>query len=318
MHICFKLPFFPCFLGVSGLILVSCTPQNRAFNAQKTNHFAMPASYNSAYYGGYAQPMPNNLSPYQARKIEKARLKAVRKADKSRQAQARRFPSAPNRHPYARPPVPQFQQWVDYEPQYMLYPGDQIDIVVSSAPELSRTLTVGPDGRVVMPMTEPVMAAGRSFTQLQNALQQQLSQQLRDPRITVTPRAYGPQQIFVGGEVTAQGTYTLPGPIGVLEAVYMAGGFLNTAKTGKVVVLRRAPNGGMMMRTVNIDRGLNAIGLYGDIIQLRRGDIIYVPKTSLAEVGVFVQNLRSALPFDFNVSYTFGDNGDNGITTVIQ
>ena len=90
-----------------------------------------------------------------------------------------------------------FQQWINYEPEYTLHPGDQLDIVVSSAPELSRTLTVGPDGRVVMPMSKPIMAAGRTFTQVQGELSAELSKQLRDPTLAVTPRAYSPEQIYV-------------------------------------------------------------------------------------------------------------------------
>lgn len=214
-----------------------------------------------------------------------------------------------------RPTGPLFQRWVDYEPQYRLYPGDQIDIVVSSAPELSRTLTVGPDGRIVMPMTEPIMAAGRTFTQLNDELTSQLAKQLRDPRIAVTPRAYGPEQIYVGGEVGQQGTYTLPGPIGVIEAIFMAGGLSPTAKSRQVAVLRRAPNGGMMMRVVDIGGGLMQKSPYNDIRQLRRGDIIFVPKTRLGEIAVWVQTFRQTWPVDFNLSYQFGSNG--GGTTVV-
>ena len=221
------------------------------------------------------------------------------------------------RMPRQIPNMPLFQRWVDYEPQYRLYPGDQIDIVVSSAPELSRTLTVGPDGRIVMPMTDPIMAAGRSFTQLQAELSAQLGKQLRDPRIAVTPRAYSPEQIFVGGEVQQQGTYTLPGPIGTVEAIFMAGGFAPTAQSRQVAVLRRAPNGGMMMRVVDIGGGLSRLGPYNDIRQLRRGDIIFVPRTRIAEVAVWMQTFRNAMPVDFNLSYTFGQDGGQG-TTVIQ
>jgi len=96
----------------------------------------------------------------------------------------------------------------------------------------------------------------------------------------------------------------------------MAGGLRDTAKTGQIAVLRRAPNGGMMMRTVNIGHGLNHINRYNDVIQLRRGDIIFVPKTRLAEIGIFVQSIRAALPVDFNLSYQLGTN--NGGTTVIS
>ena len=210
---------------------------------------------------------------------------------------------------------PMFQQWVDWEPNYTLTPGDQLDIVVSSAPELSRTLTVGPDGRVVMPMVRPIMAAGRSFTQLQAELTGELSKQLRDPTLAVTPRAYAPSQIYVGGSVNQPGTYTIPGRIGALEALFLAGGMAPGAKTKQVAVLRRAPNGGMMMRSVNIKNGLLNIREYNDNIQLRRGDIIFVPQTALAEVGNFVQAFRNTLPIDFNLSYQVGQNGFGTVIT---
>lgn len=219
-------------------------------------------------------------------------------------------------HPSAYRAPTQFQRWVDWEPQYTLVPGDQLDIVVSSAPELSRTITVGPDGRVIMPMAQPIMAAGRTFTQLQHALMAELGKQLRDPRISVTPRAYAPEQIFVGGQVGQPGTYTLASPIGALEAILMAGGLRPTAKGKEVVVLRRAPNGGVMMRTVNVKGGLKNIRRYDDVIQLKRGDVVFVPATGLAEVGMFVQNLRAALPVDFNLSYQFGQDGGNGTTVI--
>ena len=214
------------------------------------------------------------------------------------------------------PPPGMFQQWVNWEPEYTLVAGDQLDIVVSSAPELSRTLTVGPDGRVVMPMSQPIMAAGRTFTQVQQALVAELAKQLRDPRIAVTPRSYAPEQIYVGGQVGQPGTYTIPGRIGALEGILMAGGLRPTARSRDIAVLRRSPNGGMMMRTVNIRGGLLNIREYNDNIQLRRGDIIYVPQNTLGEVGTFMDGFRRALPVDFNLSYQFGNNG--GGTTVIS
>jgi len=227
--------------------------------------------------------------------------------------------------PAPHPGLGMFQQWVNYEPEYTLYPGDQLDIVVSSAPELSRTLTVGPDGRVVMPMSTPIMAAGRTFTQVQGELSAELGKQLRDPTLAVTPRAYSPEQIYVGGQVGQAGTYTMPGRIGALEAILMAGGMAPGARTSQVAVLRRAPNGGMMMRAVNIQNGLLNIREYNDNMQLKRGDIIFVPKTALNEVGNFMQALRAVIPFDFNVSYQFGNGGggtdpallNNGSTTTV-
>lgn len=273
-----KKRFIPCILGVSSLILAGCSPQFGPLKNMKTNHLKPR----------YTQVM----TPYGPKKVKV-------------------------RAPAPRAPMPQFQRWVDYEPEYKLYPGDQIDVVVSSAPENSGTLTVGPDGRIVMPLTGSVMAAGKTFQQVQGELENQLAKQLRDPRVSIRARAYAPQQIFVGGEVTQQGTYALPGPTGVIESLMMAGGVLPTARTHHVAVLRRAPNGGMMLRTVNIGGGLKNIAAYNDVIQLRRGDIIFVPKTRMAEIGTWVQQFRNMMPFDYNFSYQFGNN-NNGGTTVIS
>lgn len=283
-----KSRLFACIMGVSALSLAACTGPYSRNNPYKTNHLK---SYNMNHMGPSAAPR----GYYNSNKRQK------------------RMNSKRNQR--SMPMMPQFQQWVEYEPQYKLYPGDQVDIVVSSAPELSRTLTVGPDGRIVMPMTQPIMAAGRSFTELQQAISAQLAQQLRDPRIAVTPRAYAPAQVFVGGEVGTQGTYTLPGPIGAMEAILMAGGLSGTARSSKVAVLRRAPNGGMMMRTVNISNGMKNIMQYNDVLQLRRGDIVFVPKTHLAEIGTWVQTFRAALPVDLSLSYQLGNN--NGLTPII-
>lgn len=294
-----KSQFLACFSGVLALTLGACSAQNHRNPYLKTNHLRPYNVKTMSYYHNGKRIK----APYGARPGAMMRPNMLRKGPHPKLARLN-------------PNMPQFQQWVEYEPQYLIYPGDQLDIVVSSAPELSRTLTVGPDGRIVMPMTQPIMAAGRSFTQVQQMLSAQLGKQLRDPRIAVTPRAYGPQQIFVGGSVGQQGTYTLPGPIGAMEAILMAGGFTTQAKSSKVAVMRRAPNGGMMMRTVNIGRGMKNMQYYNDVLQLRRGDIVFVPRTTLAEAAIFMTTLRDALPVTFNVSYQLGNTGGGEIAPI--
>lgn len=274
-----KSRFFLGILGVSSLFLASCMGPNVKNPYPKTNHFR-----GYSVNGMTGQPVQGHYSPVRGMTYSSLERSKVNR-------------------------LPQFQEWVDYEPHYTLYPGDQIDIVVSSAPELSRSLTVGPDGRIVMPMIQPIMAAGRTFPQLEYMLSSQFAQQLRDPTIAVTPRAFAPAQIYVGGDVATQGTYTLPGPIGALEAIMMAGGFSATAKPTNIAVLRRAPNGGMMMRTINMARGMKNITQYNDVLQLQRGDIIFVPRTNLGEIANWMRTFRDALPIQVNASYNFGNNG---------
>jgi protein involved in polysaccharide export with SLBB domain len=203
---------------------------------------------------------------------------------------AQRFPNIP------------YATWKDDEPQYRLYPGDELDVVAPSAPELNKTVTVQPDGRIMLPLIAPQMAAGRSAAELEQALSQAYSTQLLRPDITVVVRAQ-PLKVFVGGEVGKAGVYDMPGDMDALRAIVEAGGFQDTAKRSQVVIIRRGRDGRPMMRTVNLDRPLRH-GDQADLVPLRRFDIVYVPKTGLAEIGVVMTQLRNALPVSF--SYAIG------------
>ena len=108
--------------------------------------------------------------------------------------------------------------------------------------------------------------------------------------------------MFVGGEVGKPGVYDMPGDIDALRAIVEAGGFISGAKRSQVVIIRRGRDGRPMMRTVDfdhLDRGARA-----DLVPLRRFDVIFVPRTGLAEVADFMTQVRNAMPIQF--SYAFG------------
>lgn len=195
-----------------------------------------------------------------------------------------------------------YAAWTEDEPQYRLYPGDELDVIVPSAPELNKTVTVQPDGRIMLPLLAPQMAAGRSAPQLQQALAQAYASQLLRPDVTVVVRAQ-PLKVFVGGEVAKAGVYDMPGDMDALRAIIEAGGFQDTAKKSQVVIIRRGHDGRPMMRTVDLGRAFHDAS-HADLVPLRRFDIIFVPKTGLADVGVFMTQLRNALPVSF--TYAFG------------
>jgi polysaccharide export outer membrane protein len=199
------------------------------------------------------------------------------------------------------PNIP-YASWTDDEPQYRLYPGDDIDIAIPSAPELNKTVTVQPDGRITLPLIAPQMAANRTAPELERALTSAYASQLLRPRVTVSVHAQ-PLKVFVGGEVDKPGVYDMPGDIDALRAIIEAGGFRDTARKSIVVIIRRGRDGQAMMRTVDLDQAFKNPG-QADLVPLRRFDIVYVPKTTLANIGVVVQQLRSTLPVDF--SYAFG------------
>ena len=195
-----------------------------------------------------------------------------------------------------------YATWSDDEPDYRLYPGDELDIAVPTAPELNKTVVIQPDGRVSLPLVGPVMVADRTTLEAQDALDAAYSSQLRRPEVYVTVKTAGPLKVFVGGEVDKPGVYDMPGDINALQAVIQAGSFKPTANRDQVVIIRRGPDGRPMMRTVNLKQGVSEPGRT-DLVPLRRFDIVYVPRTGLASAGIFMQQIKDLIPGNVGFDY---------------
>ena len=194
-----------------------------------------------------------------------------------------------------------YATWNDDEPAYRLYPGDQLEVRVPSAPELSQKgLAVQPDGRIGLPLIGQMAVADRTVDEAQALLTQAYAAQLIHPQVEIAVTTAAPIRVFVGGEVDKPGVYDMPGPIDALQAVIQAGGFKTSARRGAVVVIRRGPDGRAMSRTADLLRGIyRPDGV--DAVPLRRFDIVYVPRSGVAEVGLFMQQyLREALPITFS------------------
>jgi polysaccharide export outer membrane protein len=98
----------------------------------------------------------------------------------------------------------------------------------------------------------------------------------------------------------------MPGGIDAVQAVLLAGGFKISANTSQVVIIRRGPWGRPMTRTADLRRAIFDPG-HGDAVPLRRFDIIYAPRSTIADIGVFVQQyLRDTIP----VQFTYAVNGN--------
>jgi protein involved in polysaccharide export with SLBB domain len=216
-------------------------------------------------------------------------------------------PFSPRAQPTAAFPDIGYASWRDDEPLYRIYAGDQLEVRLPTAPELSKTVVVQPDGRVTMPLVGSIMVADRSVEEASAVLARAYSSQLLKPQVEITVTAATPLKVFIGGEVDKPGVYDMPGAIDALQAVITAGGFRNTAKRSGVVIIRRTGDGRAMMRTANLVRGIYDPAR-ADTVPLRRFDIVYVPRTGVAELGLFTQQyLRDALPIQFS----YAINGDD-------
>ncbi|MFN4090240.1 MAG: polysaccharide biosynthesis/export family protein [Alphaproteobacteria bacterium] len=197
-----------------------------------------------------------------------------------------------------------FEQWDAAAQEYRFRPGDELDVRLIHNPEFSDRLTVAPDGQIAMPLIGFVTAAGKTPRELQFELLARFRRELRQPEVTVVPRAFAAQRVFVGGEVANPGIYDLPHEIGVLQAVVIAGGFRPTAREDSVVLIRRTPRETPMARLVNVAAVVHQGALDHDV-PLRALDVVYVPRSGAAEVGHFIdQYIRAVLPFDRSITYS--------------
>lgn len=188
-----------------------------------------------------------------------------------------------------------FSTWTDEDPYYVFFPGDEIEIFVPSVAELSRKQLVGPDGRIHLPYIAPIMVAYRTIEQVEKALQNAYSATLRRPsELQVMRSTTVPMRVLVGGEVGLAGWVDMgSSDLDAFSAVLAAGGFSKTAKPEKTQLIRRARNGQAMRKTLDMKAFLK--GKSAQMTPLRRFDIIFVPRKSVAEAGIFVDQWINGL-----------------------
>jgi polysaccharide export outer membrane protein len=121
---------------------------------------------------------------------------------------------------------------------YRIGSADVIQVAVWKDADLSRELTVRPDGFISLPIAGEVRANGLTATELEKVLEQKLKPFVQDPRVTVVVKEFNSSRVFVTGEVTHPGVYPMPSRTSLVQAIALAGGFTEFASSDDIVVLR--------------------------------------------------------------------------------
>lgn len=124
-------------------------------------------------------------------------------------------------------------------PVYIIGPGDRLEIVVWREDDLTRRgVLVRPDGRISMPLTDDIMAAGLTPMQLKYRITKVLSHYIEAPQVYVILAKPVHNEVSVLGNVVRPGNYLMEKPTDVLQALATAGGFNEWADKDDVVILR--------------------------------------------------------------------------------
>ncbi len=172
-------------------------------------------------------------------------------------------------------------------PLYRLQPSDVVEIDFVVAPEFNQTLTIQPDGYVMLKDAGMVEVQGLNLEEFSEAVQKAYRGYLHDPKAAVTLKDFERPYFIVGGEVGKPGKYELRSDTTVVEAVQIAGGLTQQSKHSQVVLFRRVNNDLMETRLLNLKKMLKDRSLKEDA-HLRAGDLIFVPQNSISKIARFL------------------------------
>ncbi len=194
--------------------------------------------------------------------------------------------------------------------EYLLQPGDNIDIKFFHNPELNENVTIRPDGKISLQLIGEVFAAGSTPARLEDELIERYREQLKTPEVAVIVKGFEGQKIYVGGEVNDPQALVVNGKINALQAIFRSGGFTSEAKMSNTVIVRRGENNRAIIKVVDLDKALDGRLPEGEY-QLLPYDIVYVPKTRIASIDQFMTHLYSVLPGNLGFGLVYEINSDD-------
>ena len=190
-------------------------------------------------------------------------------------------------------------------PPYRLQVGDVLGVRLMLNPELNEEVTIRPDGHISTTVAKDEPAAGRTVPEVTADLTRDYSRELSNPRLTVLVKSFAPTRTYVGGEVANPGEFITVGPTLTLsQAIARAGGLKQmSADEDRAYIIRRGPNDVPQLLSVRFQDVMWGKDPTADV-QLAPFDVVYVPRTGIAEVYRFVNSyLLQFVPVSWGFSY---------------
>jgi len=163
---------------------------------------------------------------------------------------------------------------------YIIGPGDTLQIFVWRNPELSTAIPVRPDGKVSTPLIEDMVAVGKTPTQLARDMEAELAEYIRSPQVNVivTTPLSAFSKITVIGQVGTPGDVPYRDGMTVLDVVLAAGGLGEFASGNRAKLVRKNENGKTTEKRVRLDDLLKK-GKLKENVAVLPGDVLIVPES---------------------------------------
>jgi polysaccharide biosynthesis/export protein len=163
--------------------------------------------------------------------------------------------------------------------EYLIGPGDTLQVFVWRNPELTATVPVRPDGKISTPLVEDMVAVGKTPTQLARDVEAVLSEYVRAPQVNiiVSQSLSVYSQVKIVGQVVTPQALPYREGMTVLDAVLAVGGLAPFAAGNRAKIVR-TQDGKQQELRVKLEDLVNR----GDMRQnlaLRPGDVLVVPES---------------------------------------
>ncbi len=175
--------------------------------------------------------------------------------------------------------------------KYRIEVEDNIEIFIWQNPDLSRQVVVGADGTVALPLVGRVKIEGFTAEEVEKTLTKKFSKYIKFPNVSVLVSKKSRQQVYIIGEVRKAGAYPFYKNLKLLDLISAANGFTPGTNISQVILIRKS--GGMRVtKKINLKKIIK--GKDRDI-PLKKGDIVYLPRSGLTAWNWFVSNVMPTL-----------------------
>ena len=162
-----------------------------------------------------------------------------------------------------------------YGPDYLIGPGDILDISVWKEEALTKSVVVLPDGKISFPLIGQVQAANRTVDDLKKEIAIRIVRFAPKEEVNLEVKQVNSMLVYVIGRVNQPGRFVLNTNVDVLQALSIAGGLNPFAKRSQIKVFRKEGDKTTILR-FNYDEVTDGERLEQNVV-LKRGDVVVVP-----------------------------------------
>lgn len=198
---------------------------------------------------------------------------------------------------YPAPPIPPAAQAPAYyappvEQTYRLQVGDTLAIRSYFDAQLNQEVVVRPDGRITVLLIGELLVAGLAPEEVAEKIREPYKRLVGNTDLTVALVKSAGLGVYLSGEIRNPSLLPLDGNLTLLQALARAGGVLASANRASVLLVRSDEAGKLTVSKVDLERILR--GESPDVF-LRRRDVVFVPKSEIAQAGQFVEQYVNAI-----------------------